>query len=88
MNKIFINFIFFIWNKTIKKNFSENPLVDTANVTDEAPGKGITSILFSIHSLIIIDPGSEIPGVPASETIEMINPFFNNSITFDRFFFH
>ena len=40
----------------------------------------------STHLLIKIDPGSEIPGVPASEIREIINPFFNNSIILDKFF--
>ena len=57
-----------------KKNLSENPLIDTAERTDEGPGTGIISMCFFTHSLIKIDPGSEIPGVPASEIREIINP--------------
>ena len=41
-------------------------------MTAEAPGSGIISILFLMHSLINIAPGSEIAGVPASDTIEII----------------
>ena len=77
----------FVWNKSIeKKNFSLKPLIETADVTDEAPGIGNVSMPSSTHLLIKIDPGSEIPGVPASEIREIINPFFNNSIILDKFF--
>ena len=44
-------------------------------------------MLLLIHSLTNIAPGSEIPGVPASETSEIIEPDFNKEIIFDKFFF-
>ena len=46
--------------------------MEIAVVTADAPGRGIISILFFIHSLINIAPGSEIVGVPASDINEII----------------
>ena len=43
-------------------------------MTAEAPGRGTIFILFFIHSLINIAPGSEILGVPASDIKETNNP--------------
>ena len=40
----------------------------------DAPGIGIISILFSIAFFTISSPGSDIPGVPASETNAMFFP--------------
>ena len=56
-------------------------------MTAEAPGMGKIWILFLMHSFINIAPGSEIQGVPASDIKEIIDPSFNNWITFDKFFF-
>ena len=61
--------------------------MESADVTDDGPGKGKIFILFSIHSFTKIDPGSDTPGVPASEIREIIVPFFNKFKTFNRFFF-
>ena len=55
----------------------EKPLTETAAVAAEDPGTGNISILFLIHSLIKISPGSEIVGVPASEIIAIILLSFN-----------
>ena len=43
-------------------------------MTAEAPGIGIIFILFLMHSLTNIEPGSEMPGVPASEIKEISEP--------------
>ena len=43
-----------------------------AVLTADAPGNGITSIFSLIHSLTKIAPGSEIPGVPASDISDII----------------
>ena len=53
---------------------------------DEGPGIGTILILFAIHALTKIAPGSEILGVPASEIRDIIDPAFNNSITLFKFF--
>ena len=66
---------------------SENPLIETADVTEDGPGIGKISIFLSIHSLIKIVPGSEMHGVPASEIKDTINPLSNSSKTFGKFFF-
>ena len=55
-----------------KINLSEKLLIDKVEVTAEGPGSGYTLILFLIHSLISIPPGSDIQGVPASDIIEII----------------
>lgn len=47
-----------------------------ALIAAHAPGIGIILILFSIAHFTISAPGSEIPGVPASETRAMFFPFF------------
>ena len=44
-------------------------------------------MLFSMHSLIKIEPGSDIVGVPASEISETISPDLSIFIMFDNFFF-
>ena len=54
-------------------------------MTADAPGNGVTDISLLIHSLINIAPGSEILGVPASETRETIAPDFKKLIIFDKF---
>ena len=47
---------------------------------------GITFIFSLIQAFTKIPPGSEIPGVPASDIKEINLPLFNKSIIFDRFF--
>ena len=44
-------------------------------------------MLFSMHSLIKIEPGSDFVGVPASEISETISPDLSIFIMFDNFFF-
>ena len=56
-------------------------------ITDDAPGTGIILILFFIHSLIKILPGSEIDGVPASEINDKILPSFKYSMILLSFCF-
>ncbi len=58
-----------------------------AVVTDEAPGKGVISKLFLIHSFIKVEPGSDTVGVPASHTNEIVEPVLNNSKILETFFF-
>ena len=41
-----------------------------------------------MHSLIKIAPGSDIPGVPASEIKETSLSFLKYTHNFDKFFFH
>ena len=55
-------------------NLSEKLLIDNEVITDEAPGIGIIGILFFMHSVTNILPGSEIAGVPASEISDTILP--------------
>ena len=86
-SKSLINNFFFL-EKTHKKNLSEKPLTETADVTDEGPGIGIMFISCLTHSFIKITPGSDILGVPASEIIDITDPAFNNSIIRDKFFSH
>ena len=58
-----------------------------AFINAHAPGIGITSISFFIACLTISSPGSEIPGVPASETNAIFCPSNNLLMsTFDLFF--
>ena len=52
-----------------------------------APGIGIISTLFLIASFTISSPGSEMPGVPASETIAIFLPSNSFSIKIGLFFF-
>ena len=61
---------------------SENPLIDTAEITDDGPGIEKIFIFFLTISFIRIDPGSEIHGVPASEIIETIFLFSSKLTTF------
>ena len=55
-------------------------MVDKKVTTAEIPPIGIIFILFSIALLIKTPPGSEIKGVPASETRAREFPSFKNSI--------
>ena len=50
--------------------------METAVINADGPGSGIISILFLLHSLIKIFPGSEIVGVPASDIKDTIDPLF------------
>ena len=54
---------------------------------NEVLAAGIILMSLLTHSLTNIAPGSEIPGVPASEIREMVDPIFNKSIIFFKFFF-
>ena len=63
--------------KPQKKYFSENPLIDTAVLTAEGPGNGKIFIFSLTHSLTKMAPGSDIPGVPASETRDIILVLYN-----------
>ena len=51
-------------------------------MTAEGPGNGIIFIFCFKHSLIKIAPGSEIPGVPASEMRETILLVLSKSALF------
>ena len=70
-----------------KANELRAQLIETAVETAEAPGKGIILIFCFTHSLIKIEPGSDMPGVPASDTKERIFELFNNSKILFKFFF-
>src|SRR5690606_40326855 len=72
----------FLWGKNPSKtNLSQgNPELTKAGTKAVAPGKHSTSILFSTQALTNKKPGSEIPGVPASETKAIVLPEFNLSI--------
>ena len=50
------------------------PHTDSAVKGALAPGIGSTLICFSTHARTNSRPGSEIPGVPASETRAMLRP--------------
>ena len=56
------------------------PEVIKAFIIAHAPGIGTTLIDSSIHFFIISSPGSQIPGVPASETSPIFFPVFNSFI--------
>ena len=51
------------------------PLIDNAVIAAVAPGMGIISIPFFIAAEINLVPGSEMPGVPASETNAQLSSF-------------
>lgn len=66
----------FTGKKPIKINsFVFIPELINALIAAQAPGIGIISIFSLIASLTIFSPGSEIPGVPASETSAIFSPF-------------
>ena len=81
------NSLFFSGKKPWKINFSEKPLIEIADVTDDGPGIGIISIFLSKHVLIKNLPGSDIVGVPASDIKDTIFFEFKISIIFLTFFF-
>ena len=58
------------------------PLLTSAGINAVAPGKHSTSILFSRHVLTAKNPGSEIPGVPASDINAIFSPDKIFSTTF------
>ena len=63
-------FLPFLWGKKPKKLNSSvgNPDWTRAGIKEVAPGKQNTGILLFFALLINKNPGSLIPGVPASET--------------------
>ena len=63
---------FFSGKNPIKIYLSVIPLTESAELTAYAPGIWYMFILFFMHSLISIFPGSEIAGVPASEIKDTI----------------
>ena len=64
-----------------------SPEAINALINAQAPGIGIISMPFFIASLTISSPGSDIPGVPASETIAIFSPFNTFSINILLFIF-
>ena len=54
-------------NPSKTKRSVANPLATSAGINAVAPGKTSRGISFRMHSLTIKKPGSEMPGVPASE---------------------
>ncbi len=66
---------FFCGRNPSNKNLSHgNPLVTSAGINAVAPGRHSTSTPFSTQVRIRRNPGSEIPGVPASEISDMVCP--------------
>ena len=81
------SFLFFLFNGKKPKNvnsFASIPDAISAVIAAHAPGIGITFILFSKHFFTISSPGSDITGVPASDTNATFFPsnnlFINSSI--------
>lgn len=61
----------------MNENLSDGkPAALTAVVTAQGPGKASTAIPYSWASLVNLKPGSEIVGVPASDTRATLNPIF------------
>ena len=80
---IFSLFVFFLGRKPKNKNESAlKPDTESADMTAEAPGIGITSILLLRASFTSWAPGSDIAGTPASLTKTTFFPFFNSSIKY------
>ena len=74
---------FFTGKNPSNTNFSlGNPEFTRAGTKAVAPGKQSTSISSITHSRINKKPGSEIVGVPASETKARVSPAFNLEIYF------
>ena len=66
---------FFWGRKPSKQNFSlGSPELTRAGTNAVAPGRHSTSTPCRTHSLTSIKPGSEMAGVPASETSAMFSP--------------
>ena len=59
------------WNLLVGR-----PLPTRDDMTAEGPGSGTIWILFAFSFFINLYPGSEISGVPASEIMPPILPFF------------
>jgi hypothetical protein len=69
---------FFTGRNPSKINFSNGkPEITKAGTNAVAPGKHSTLISRFKHSRTNKNPGSEIPGVPASEIKAMVSPSFN-----------
>lgn len=76
---------FFCGRKPSKKNFSHGkPDKATAQISADGPGRQVISTLFSWHARTRRKPGSEIDGVPASDTRAMSLSFCRYSITFSN----
>ena len=72
---------FFTGKNPSNKNLSDGkPELTRAGIKAVAPGRHSISILFLMHSRINKNPGSEIPGVPASEINAIWIPLFYFSI--------
>ena len=68
---------FFCGRKPSKQNFSfGSPEATNAGTKAVAPGKHCTSMPLRTHSLTTRKPGSDIPGVPASEIKATVSPPF------------
>ena len=68
---------FFCGRKPSKQNFSfGKPEATKAGTRAVAPGKHCTSIPLRTHSRTTRKPGSEIPGVPASDINATVSPAF------------
>lgn len=61
------------------------PAAERAVMTDDAPGMGMILICAFWQSCTRRYPGSEISGVPASETIAIVSPAFKRSMIFGIF---
>ena len=79
-NFSFLNFLFNGKKPKKVNSFVSNPDAIKAFTNAHAPGIGITSIFSSIAFFITSSPGSQIPGVPASDTNAIFSPLFNFSI--------
>ena len=78
--------IFSFLEESHKKNLSENPLIETADVTEVGPGIGVIFILLFIHSFTKITPGSEILGEPASEIKDILIHLLKIELPWINFF--
>src|SRR3712207_854637 len=82
-SRTFLRSLFSLGKKPLKINeVVSNPEYTKAVVIAVAPGRTSNPIPSSIHLHTITLPGSDIPGVPASVTIAISFPCFNNSIIF------
>ena len=70
----FFSFLFVDRNPKNVNSFVSIPEAISALIHAHAPGIGTISILFSIAPFTISSPGSDIAGVPASETIAIFFP--------------
>src|SRR5450759_2014748 len=76
INPVILLFLpFFGGRKPSKQNLSlGSPEYTSAGMRAVGPGRDSTGIYFSTHVLTSKNPGSEIPGVPASETSAIVWP--------------